>query len=138
MNLITHVGRYSQLMTGVFKKPDKWNITLRQIVKEINKLGVDSLGITIIISVFIGSVITLQTVLNTANPLLPTYVTGLVTRDTLLLEFSSTILCLILAGKVGSNIASEINCATLKFCRCGISISKTLYAKIRRQCIYRF
>jgi len=95
-------------MTGVFKKPDKWNITLRQIVKEINKLGVDSLGITIIISVFIGSVITLQTVLNTANPLLPTYVTGLVTRDTLLLEFSSTILCLILAGKVGSNIASEI------------------------------
>ncbi|HOH74504.1 MAG: ABC transporter permease [Paludibacteraceae bacterium] len=108
MNLITHVGRYSQLMTGVFKKPDKWNITLRQIVKEINKLGVDSLGITIIISVFIGSVITLQTVLNTANPLLPTYVTGLVTRDTLLLEFSSTILCLILAGKVGSNIASEI------------------------------
>lgn len=108
MNLITHVGRYSQLMTEVFKKPDKWNITLRQIVKEINKLGVDSLGITIIISVFIGSVITLQTVLNTANPLLPTYVTGLVTRDTLLLEFSSTILCLILAGKVGSNIASEI------------------------------
>ena len=108
MNLITHGGRYSQLMTGVFKKPDKWNITLRQIVKEINKLGVDSLGITIIISVFIGSVITLQTVLNTANPLLPTYVTGLVTRDTLLLEFSSTILCLILAGKVGSNIASEI------------------------------
>jgi len=95
-------------MTGVFKKPDKWHITLRQIVKEINKLGVDSLGITIIISVFIGSVITLQTVLNTANPLLPTYVTGLVTRDTLLLEFSSTILCLILAGKVGSNIASEI------------------------------
>ena len=108
MNLIAHVGRYSQLMTEVFKKPDKWNITLRQIVKEINKLGVDSLGITIIISVFIGSVITLQTVLNTANPLLPTYVTGLVTRDTLLLEFSSTILCLILAGKVGSNIASEI------------------------------
>ena len=108
MNLITHVGRYSQLMTGGFKKPDKWHITLRQIVKEINKLGIDSLGITIIISVFIGSVITLQTVLNTANPLLPTYVTGLVTRDTLLLEFSSTILCLILAGKVGSNIASEI------------------------------
>ncbi|HOR41140.1 MAG TPA: ABC transporter permease, partial [Paludibacteraceae bacterium] len=66
------------------------------------------LGITIIISVFIGSVITLLTVLDTADPLLPTYITGLVTRDTLLLEFSSTILCLILAGKVGSNIASEI------------------------------
>jgi phospholipid/cholesterol/gamma-HCH transport system permease protein len=51
---------------------------------------------------------TIQTQLNTSNPLLPRYSTGLVTRDTLLLEFSSTILCLILAGKVGSNIASEI------------------------------
>lgn len=66
------------------------------------------MGITIIISIFIGAVITLQMVLNTENPLLPKYTTGLVTRDTLLLEFSSTILCLILAGKVGSNIASEI------------------------------
>ena len=47
-------------------------------------------------------------VLNTENPLLPKYTTGLVTRDIFLLEFSSTILCLILAGKVGSNIASEI------------------------------
>jgi phospholipid/cholesterol/gamma-HCH transport system permease protein len=62
----------------------------------------------IIISVFIGAIMTIQTKLNTENPLLPTYSTGLVTRDTLLLEFSSTILCLILAGKIGSNIASEI------------------------------
>ena len=108
MNMIRHVGKYAQLMSGVFTKPDNWKVSLRQVVKEISKLGVDSLGITIIISVFIGAVITLQTKLNTENPLLPTYVTGLVTRDTLLLEFSSTILCLILAGKVGSNIASEI------------------------------
>jgi phospholipid/cholesterol/gamma-HCH transport system permease protein len=74
----------------------------------LEKLGLQSLPIVIIISVFIGAIMTIQTKLNTTNPLLPTYSTGLVTRDTLLLEFSSTIMCLILAGKVGSNIASEI------------------------------
>jgi phospholipid/cholesterol/gamma-HCH transport system permease protein len=80
----------------------------RQYVKELEKQGLGSLGIVIIISVFIGAVMTIQMVLNTENPMLPSYATGLATRDTLLLEFSSSILCLILAGKVGSNIASEI------------------------------
>lgn len=108
MNIIEHVGRYSLLMQRVFKLPQRWRLLGKQYVKEVEKLGIDSLGIIIIISFFIGAVITMQMVLNTENPLLPGYVTGLTTRDTLLLEFSSTILCLILAGKVGSNIASEI------------------------------
>ena len=108
MNIIEHVGRYSLLMQRVFKLPQRWRLLGKQYVKEVEKLGIDSLGIVIIISFFIGAVITMQMVLNTENPLLPAYVTGLTTRDTLLLEFSSTILCLILAGKVGSNIASEI------------------------------
>lgn len=108
MNIIEHVGRYSLLMQRVFKLPQRWRLLGKQYVKEVEKLGIDSLGIVIIISFFIGAVITMQMVLNTENPILPDYVTGLTTRDTLLLEFSSTILCLILAGKVGSNIASEI------------------------------
>lgn len=108
MNVLEHVGAYAELMKEVFKKPQRWRLLGKQYIKEIEKLGIDSLGIVIIISVFIGAVITMQMVLNTENPLLPAYVTGLTTRDTLLLEFSSTILCLILAGKVGSNIASEI------------------------------
>lgn len=108
MNIIEHVGRYTLLMQRVFKLPQRWRLLGKQYVKEVEKLGIDSLGIVIIISFFIGAVITMQMVLNTENPLLPDYVTGLTTRDTLLLEFSSTILCLILAGKVGSNIASEI------------------------------
>ena len=108
MNIVEHVGRYSLLMQRVFKLPQRWRLLGKQYVKEVEKLGIDSLGIVIIISFFIGAVITMQMVLNTENPLLPAYVTGLTTRDTLLLEFSSTILCLILAGKVGSNIASEI------------------------------
>jgi phospholipid/cholesterol/gamma-HCH transport system permease protein len=95
-------------MSGVFSRPQRWTLLGRQYVREVEKQGLQSLGITIIISIFIGSAITMQMVLNTENPLLPKYVTGLTTRETLLLEFSSTILCLILAGKVGSNIASEI------------------------------
>ena len=108
MNIVEHVGRYALLMQRVFKLPQRWRLLGKQYIKEVEKLGVDSLGIVIIISFFIGAVITMQMVLNTENPILPDYVTGLTTRDTLLLEFSSTILCLILAGKVGSNIASEI------------------------------
>ncbi|MCQ2335744.1 MAG: ABC transporter permease [Paludibacteraceae bacterium] len=108
MNFFEHVGRYSRLMAGVFTKPQRWSMLFKQYLAEIEKQGIQSLGITIIISIFIGSAITMQMVLNTENPMLPKYVTGLTTRETLLLEFSSTILCLILAGKVGSNIASEI------------------------------
>lgn len=108
MGIISDIGKYFLLMKRVFLFPDRWRMFFRQFPKELEKLGLQSLPIVIIISVFIGAIMTIQTVLNTENPLLPTYSTGLVTRDTLLLEFSSTIMCLILAGKVGSNIASEI------------------------------
>lgn len=105
---IETTGKYFLLMRKVFAIPERWRMFFRQFAKEINKLGIESLPIVVIISVFIGAIMTIQTKLNTENPLLPAYSTGLVTRDTLLLEFSSTIMCLILAGKVGSNIASEI------------------------------
>lgn len=108
MNILEDAGRYTLLMKRVLVRPDRWKMFFRQFPKELEKLGLESLPIVIIISVFIGAIMTIQTKLNTENPLLPTYSTGLVTRDTLLLEFSSTILCLILAGKIGSNIASEI------------------------------
>ncbi len=108
MNIFQDTGRYCILMEHVFIKPDRWKMFFRQFRNELDKLGLQSLPIVLIISVFIGAVLTIQTKLNSENPLLPSYTTGLVTRDTLLLEFSSTIMCLILAGKVGSNIASEI------------------------------
>jgi phospholipid/cholesterol/gamma-HCH transport system permease protein len=108
MSLLSETGKYFLLMKRVFLLPDRRKMFFRQFPKELEKLGLQSLPIVIIISVFIGAIMTIQTKLNTTNPLLPTYSTGLVTRDTLLLEFSSTIMCLILAGKVGSNIASEI------------------------------
>ena len=108
MNIFQDTGKYVLLMKRVLVMPDRWRMFFRQFPKELEKLGLQSLPIVIIISIFIGAIMTIQTKLNTENPMLPAYSTGLVTRDTLLLEFSSTILCLILAGKIGSNIASEI------------------------------
>ena len=92
----------------VFHFPDKWNEFGRCTIFEVSKLGVGSIPITIISSLFIGAVIAIQMQLNIMSPLIPSYSVGLATREILLLEFSSSILSLILAGKVGSNIASEI------------------------------
>ena len=101
-------GEYALFMRKVITKPDRWKESLKRYVVEISKLGIDSIPLVIVISLFIGAVCAIQMQINFANPLLPSYTVGLATRDILLLEFSSSILCLILAGKVGSNIASEI------------------------------
>ena len=105
---LTSLGRYCLFMRRVFAAPDKWKVFFNRTVFEINKLGVDSIPLVIVISLFIGAVIAIQMQLNTTSPLIPSYSVGLATRDIVLLEFSNSILCLILAGKVGSNIASEI------------------------------
>lgn len=101
-------GEYALFMRRVLTRPDRLKESLKRYVTEISKLGIDSIPLVIVISLFIGAVIAIQMQINFENPLLPLYTIGLATRDVLLLEFSSSILCLILAGKVGSNIASEI------------------------------
>lgn len=108
LSSIRSFGRFCMFMAQVFRKPDKWREFFKQLVFEINKLGVDSIPLVIVISIFIGAVICIQMTINIVSPLIPSYSTGLATREILLLEFSSTMMCLILAGKVGSNIASEI------------------------------
>jgi phospholipid/cholesterol/gamma-HCH transport system permease protein len=105
---LTKFGEYTLLMVRTFNVPDRWNVFFRQTMKEIYKLGVDSLWIVVFISVFIGAVITIQVSLNIQSPLIPDFTVGYIAREVILLEFSSTIMCLILAGKVGSNIASEL------------------------------
>ena len=105
---LAQFGRYCRFIAKGFAVPDKWNVFGKRTFQEVSKLGVDSIPLVIIISLFIGAVCTIQMKLNTSNPLMPAYSVGLATRDIVLLEFSNSILCLILAGKVGSNIASEI------------------------------
>lgn len=108
MNLYYHIGRYFILISRAFSKPEKFAIYRRQFVKEIDKIGISSLGIVALMSVFMGAVIALQTASNMDSPLLPAYTVGFTARQSVILEFSPTIIALILAGKVGSNIASEI------------------------------
>ncbi len=108
LKFLSSFGRYWLLLGKVFSKPEKTEVYYKQTTKELISLGLRSIGITIIISFFMGAVITLQTAYNTENPIYPTYLIGLGCRDSILLEFSSTIVALILAGKVGSSIASEI------------------------------
>ena len=108
MKIIYNIGAYFIFLSKVFSKPEKGRVYYNQIVKEFDKQGLGSLGIVLIISVFMGAVVTLQTAINLENPLIPKYMIGLAARDSMILEFSSTIIGLILAGKAGSNVASEI------------------------------
>lgn len=86
-------------MMQVFRTPDKWKVFFQRLVSEISKLGVDSIPLVIIISLFIGAVITIQMTINIVSPLIPSYSTGLATREILLLEFSSSMMCLILPAR---------------------------------------
>lgn len=107
-NSITGFGEYLCLMKRVFSIPERWPMFFKQYIKEMAALGIDSIGIVLLISFFIGAVICIQIKLNIASPWMPAFTTGYTTREIMLLEFSSSIMCLILAGKAGSNISSEI------------------------------
>ncbi|MEY2964086.1 MAG: hypothetical protein RL754_1347 [Bacteroidota bacterium] len=108
-NFFAGIGAYAVLMTKVFRRPDRWKMFYRSLIKEINILGVDSIGIVVILSVFMGAVVTIQTAFQLSDdPLIPTYYIAMATRESITLEFSPTVVSLILAGKVGSNIASSI------------------------------
>ncbi len=108
LRIFEHIGRYFLLMQKVFSRPEKFSIYGRRMLFETEALGMNSIGLTAIISVFIGAVITLQMAINLEAPYIPKHLIGYATRETMILEFSSTVVALILAGKVGSTIASEI------------------------------
>ncbi len=108
IKFLTAFGRYIMLMGRTFSRPERMRMFLKQYLKEMEQLGVDSIGIVLLISFFIGAVICIQIKLNIQSAWMPHWVSGYVTREIMLLEFSSSIMCLILSGKVGSNIASEL------------------------------
>ena len=106
--ILLHIGQYFIMISKVFSFPEKKKIFFKQFNLELEKTGLNSLGIVTIISFFIGAVVSIQTAFNFESPLYPKYLIGYATRESLILEFCPTMLALILAGKVGSNIASEI------------------------------
>lgn len=114
MGLITHIGRYFLLLKETFSRPERASVYWKRIVEEMDLLGLKSLGIVALLSFFMGAVITIQTKTNIDSPLIQAWVVGFATRQSTILEFSPTIIALILAGKVGSNIAAEIGSMRVK------------------------
>ena len=108
MIYLHNVGRYFLMIKKMFQKPTKWSVMKHLILKDIDDLIIGSLGIVAFISFFVGGVITIQTALNINNPLIPKYLVGFATRQSIILEFAPTFTSIIMAGKVGSFITSSI------------------------------
>lgn len=105
---LSQIGRYFIMLREIFKKPTKWSMMRQLIFKEIDDLIIDSLGIVAFISFFVGGVVAIQTALNLTNPLIPKYLIGFATRQSVILEFAPTFISIIMAGKMGSFITSSI------------------------------
>ena len=105
---LMNIGRYVLFLKMVFRRPEKWKIFWKQLIGETDKLVLSSVLLVSVISVFIGGVLVIQTASNMQNPLLDRMYVGYMVRESLVLEFCSTMVALILAGKMGSNIASEL------------------------------
>ena len=108
MNYIEHIGKYYLMLKQVFKRPQKARVFYDALLKEIEELGLKSLGIILFISFFIGGVIALQTALNLDSAFIPRSLIGFAAKRSIILEFAPTFCSIILAGKVGSYITSSI------------------------------
>lgn len=96
------------MLRYVFTRPERGKLLRKAFIDEVWKIGISSLSLVALLSVFMGAVIMIQTASNIDSPWIPKYTIGFTARQSIILEFSSSMLCLILAGKVGSNITSEI------------------------------
>lgn len=103
-----HIGRYILMIRRCFVKPDRFVMYWKETLRQMTNIGVDSLVIIILISFFIGAVTTVQFAYNLSGSMVPMYFVGYVVKESMILELAPTISCLILAGKVGSNLASEL------------------------------
>ena len=108
LRYLSQIGKYFLMWKEIFSKQTKWSVMRVLIFKEIDDLIIGSLGIVAFISFFVGGVVAIQTALNLTNPLIPKYIIGFATRQSVILEFAPTFLSIVLAGVVGSKIASEL------------------------------
>lgn len=108
MSLISSLGRFVLFVADVFRRSERRSVMYRLTLKEISELGLKSVWFVVFVSLFVGAVVSLQTAANMEGGWMPSYLIGYATRDAIILEFSPTIISLLLAGKIGSNIASSI------------------------------
>lgn len=108
MRILKEFGQYLGMFRGMFRMPENKAMYWKQFMLQCNDIGVGSLGIISIISIFIGAVSTVQTAYQLVSPIIPKSTIAQVVRDTVILEFAPTLSCIVLAGVVGSKIASEL------------------------------
>ena len=108
MNFFNHFGRYLLMIKGMFTRPENWKMYWKELMHQCSDIGIGSLGIVVVVALFIGAVSTLQTAYQLVSNLIPKSTIAQIVRDTVILEFAPTISCIVLAGVVGSKIASEL------------------------------
>src|SRR5829696_2580234 len=108
MKIFNDIGRYLLMIKGMFSRPENMRMYWTEFIHQCSEIGIGSLPIVAIISIFMGAVSTVQTAYQLVSPLIPLSVIAQVVRDTVILEFAPTLVCIVLAGVVGSKIASEL------------------------------
>ncbi len=108
MNFFTHLGRFLLMIKGMFSKPENHRMYWKELMHQCNEIGIRSVGIVVIISIFLGAVTAVQTAYQLISPLIAKTVIAVIVRDNIILELAPTLICVVLAGVVGSRIASEL------------------------------
>jgi phospholipid/cholesterol/gamma-HCH transport system permease protein len=108
MTIFRDIGQYLLMIKGMFARPENAKMYWKEFIHQCAQIGIGSLGIVAIISVFIGAVSTIQTAYQLVSPLIPRSTIAQIVRDTVILEFAPTLVCIVLAGVAGSRIASEL------------------------------
>ena len=108
MTLFSTVGSYLLMIKGMFTKPENFKMYWKELMHQSAEIGMGSLGIVAVISVFMGAVSAVQTAYQLTSPILPKETIAQIVRDTVILEFAPTLVCIVLAGVVGSKIAGEL------------------------------
>ena len=108
MTILNELGNYIVMLRGMFSKPENWKMYWKEFMHQCSEIGIGSLGIVVIISVFMGAVSAVQTSYQMTTPFIPPETISMIVRDTVILEFSPTLVCIVLAGVVGSKIAGEL------------------------------
>lgn len=108
VNFFYHLGRYWMLLRSAIARPEKFSMYWKETMRQMDDIGIGSIIIVSIIAVFIGAVTAVQFAYQLDGTLVPRWYIGYIVRDSTIIELAPTISCLVLAGKVGSNIAAEI------------------------------
>ena len=108
MNFLNEVGKYLLMIRKMFSRPENYKMYWKEFMHQCSEIGIGSLGIVTIISIFIGAVSAVQTSYQMTTPFIPPETISMIVRDTVILEFSPTLVCIVLAGVVGSKIAGEL------------------------------